>query len=82
MSLFRFDSLLQDAPTKIWVAHSWGLPRSTQVGFPLDFVTVALSRYSAHIRRLSTLPCRQSQAWLPWFIYSSSTNTTSITACV
>jgi len=27
---FGSDSLLKDAPTIVWVAHLWGLPRSTQ----------------------------------------------------
>ena len=29
LSLFRLNSLVKDAPTIVWVAHSWGLPRST-----------------------------------------------------
>ncbi len=31
LSLFQFNSLIKGAPTKFWVAHSWGLPRSTRI---------------------------------------------------
>src|SRR5699024_6596773 len=30
LPLFRLNSLIKDAPTFVCVAHSWGLPRSTQ----------------------------------------------------
>ena len=38
LPLFRLNSLIKDAPTFVWVAHSWGLPRSTQ-----DVSTLATS---------------------------------------
>jgi hypothetical protein len=38
------------APTKVWVARSWGLPVPFLM-FPEEFVTVALSGYSKHIHQ-------------------------------
>jgi hypothetical protein len=67
------------APTKVWVARSWGLPVPFLL-FPEEFVTVALSGYSKHIHEgLSIIsPPSAVQCLLPTF--ADGTNTPGISA--
>src|SRR5699024_12345125 len=47
LSLFSFSSYSEDAPTNVWVAHSWCLPVPHNM-FPYLIVTVALLQFSFH----------------------------------
>lgn len=67
------------APTKVWVARSWGLPVPFLL-FPEELVSVALSGYSQHIRLgLSMIsPPSTDKSLLPTF--ADGTNTPGISA--
>ncbi|MDQ0971691.1 hypothetical protein QFZ31_001569 [Neobacillus niacini] len=73
------NSRSDGAPTKVWVARSWGLPVPFLL-FPEELVTVALSGYSEHIHEgLSIIsPPSAVQRLLPTF--ADGTNTPGISA--
>lgn len=81
LSLFQLYSLIKDAPTNIWVTHSWGLPRSTQV---VSYLTTSLWHFQGQYliqKDLGIIPAVNLRR-LPWLMILPSTNTTNISACV